>query len=153
MCVDCMDFKECSNCEVDTCRDCVSERSCNNNCGVNKIWCVSCVDEEDALRRCVICGVDYCDSCCDSDDVHTVKFCDVCNGSFCGQCVVKKCKQGRFCTGCYQLAFPVLLKENERIRNENNELKRIAAMREARNELNELKCKFDYMEARLEEDV
>eukprot|EP00986_Skeletonema_menzelii_P000109 scaffold16_cov147-Skeletonema_menzelii.AAC.8 len=138
MCVDCMDFRVCSSCEVDTCRDCVSERSCENNCGVDKIWCESCVDDEDAMRRCGICGVDYCNSCCDSY-VHTVKFCVVCNTSICGQCVVKKCEKERQCIGCYRLSFPVLLEEKERLRAK------------ARNELNELKSRIDYLDARLEE--
>jgi len=40
---------------------------------------------------------------------------------------VKKCVEGGNCTGCYQLALPILIEDKERLRqelqNENDELR------------------------------
>ncbi|KAK1734903.1 hypothetical protein QTG54_014363, partial [Skeletonema marinoi] len=136
-CVGCIDSKQCSQCEENTCLDCVPGVRCHNNCGADKIWCIPCVEDGDAFSRCDSCNEAYCVDCCDSD-IHAVKFCDVCKDLHCGQCRVKEFKEGgSCCAGCYQLAFPVILEDKERVQTEMDELR--SEYREQSNEINELK--------------
>jgi hypothetical protein len=46
---------------------------------------------------------------------------------------MKTCREGRNCSGCYQIAFKALMEDKESLRNENEEL---------RSEINELKRKI-----------
>mmetsp|Transcript_3608 Transcript_3608/g.7598 ORF Transcript_3608/g.7598 Transcript_3608/m.7598 type:complete len:411 (-) Transcript_3608:23-1255(-) len=147
-CVDCIDSKQCSQCEENTCLDCIPGVRCHNNCG--KIWCIPCVEDGDAFSRCDSCNEAYCVDCCNSD-IHAVKFCDVCKDLHCGQCRVKECKEGEnCCAGCYQLAFPVLLEDKERVQTEMDELR--SEYREQSNEINELKRKVKDLTGELAEE-
>jgi len=132
-CVDCVDSKQCSQCEEKTCLNCLVT-GCHNNCDADIIWCSYCVENENAFSSCKDCNERYCGDCCDSD-IHAVKCCVGCKKDLCSQCRVNRCKEGRNCTKCYQLAFHVLLEskerqhqemqaENDNQRNEINQLKR-----------------------------
>jgi len=139
-CVNCTDFRECFQCDENTCPDCVSGSSCRNTCCADKIWCIPCVENENAFSICESCNEVYCVDCCDSD-VYAVKACDVCETSFCGQCRVNKCKVWRDCASCYHFSFHVLLEDKERMQTQD---------KEQRNEINELKRKVKDLTGELE---
>mmetsp|Transcript_3444 Transcript_3444/g.4998 ORF Transcript_3444/g.4998 Transcript_3444/m.4998 type:complete len:406 (+) Transcript_3444:141-1358(+) len=132
-CVDCIDFKQCPQCDENTCPDCVSEVRCRNTCCADKISCNNCAEDGNAFSWCESCNEAYCVDCCNSDVLHTVQDCDDCYQSLCDQCRMKTCREGRNCTGCYQIAFKALTEDKETLRNENEEL---------RSEINELKRKI-----------
>jgi len=134
-CLDCIDMTRCFKCEDNTCPDCVSEIRCDNNCcegeGEGKIWCDTCAHED--FKWCENCNGSYCNDCCVSNVLHAVQICDDCDQYLCGQCRMKTCREGRNCTGCYQIAFKALTEDKDSLRNENEEL---------RSEINELKRKI-----------
>ena len=152
-CVDCMPTKQCAACDENTCLNCITERGCRNNCTEEeKLWCDhcvrcgdafklcgcnGCVNHGNAFQPCENCDVDYCVDCCDnSDTVYSVDCCNVCDEVLCGKCRVIKCKErtGDGCTGCYRLAFPALLEDKERLRQEMQ-----AEIDEQEKEISELK--------------
>ena len=132
-CMHCSRMKQCFQCEDDTCPDCVSGVRCHNNCGADKIWCIPCVEDGDAFSRCASCNESYCADCCVSNVLYAVQICDDCDQYLCGQCRMNTSREGRNCTGCYQIVFKALTEDKESLRNENEEL---------RSEINELKRKI-----------
>ena len=120
-CVECIKIEECARCAKIICLNCASERECRNNCCEGKIWCDYCVRHSDALVSCENCGGDYCMDCYDNpNNVYSIDYCDECGKNLCGKCRVIKCKErmGDGCTGCYRFAFPALLEDKERQRQQ-----------------------------------
>ena len=154
-CVDCLSTKQCAQCDENTCLNCISERGCRNNCCEEKIWCNGCVNGG-VLVSCENCGADCCRDCYDSNtgNVDSIDYCNVCDDDLCGKCRVIKCKDGNGCMGCYRFAFPALLKDKERLRQEmqaeiDEQIKENSELKE---EINELKRKLGDLIGEVEEE-
>ena len=121
-CVDCIDTKHCAQCDKSVCMNCISNRGCRNNCCEGKIWCIPCVGYGYDLKLCETCDAEYCADCNSTNPyLSAIDYCDDCNKKLCGECRVFKCKNVMSCsscTGCYQFAFPALLEDKERQRQE-----------------------------------
>ena len=147
-CVGCMDFTDCSGtgCDADICKDCIASGDynekcwkceryfCHENCVLSnrcdsckKNCCDDCEEEYEydwpQCRRCSEC---FCDNCNEKNGTDAIRFCDDCDTCYCGKCRVSMCQEVKAhmnCAGCIQLAGPLLLEENQTLRNENNGVK------------------------------
>ncbi|KAK1740850.1 hypothetical protein QTG54_008102 [Skeletonema marinoi] len=147
-CVGCTDFTDCSGsgCDADICEDCIasgeySEKCwkceryfCHENCVLSnrcdsckKNCCDDCEEEyEYDWPYCTDCGDRFCDDCNEKKGTDAIQICDGCDTSCCGDCRVSICKEeesNEKCGGCFQLAGPLLLKENKKVQKENTEVK------------------------------
>ena len=87
-------------------------------------YCTDCV--ESALTSCDVCGKDHCGRCAQREGLHICndyEFCE--NGD--NRCVCKNCRVSSSysfgCKLCYERYCPLLFRENERLRKENELLK------------------------------
>jgi hypothetical protein len=103
----------CDSCDSWFCVDCGDFKQCYN-CGANGIWCRHC---SFGWKGCEDCNTIHCVDCC-GFDVYAVKFCHDCAEYRCGRCRVHRCNEGRDCRECYLLAFPVLMGDKEKLREE-----------------------------------
>ena len=140
-CVDCKDTKQCAQCDKSVCLNCISYRGCRNNCCKGKIWCISCVGYGYDLKLCENCYAEYCADCNSTNPyLSAIDYCDDCRKNLCGECRVFKCKNVSGCTGCYQFAFPALLEDKERLRQEMQA------------EIDQLKRRVKYLSGELEDN-
>ena len=142
------DFTDCSGCGVGLCKDCIeiegheSEKCCKceghfcedcdnqiydrcNNCEM--YICRDC-DEEYNWLRCNCCDQCFCNECNEKKGMKAIHICDGCDtSSCCGDCrVLVMCQvygETKDCTGCIQLAGPLLLEELKKVRKEHAEVK------------------------------
>ncbi len=116
-CVDCNVMKQCFVCECNLCVHCCGAvaYSC---CKCEKVWCGDGDCDQDVY------GCEQCNEeiCC--PDCGHVTYCNDCDTYRCDHCLISKCNGGCNCAGCYQLAYTALLRDNERMQTEINELKR-----------------------------
>ena len=102
------------------------------HCGVCK-KCHNDRGQEFGWSYCEGCWVSYCEDCkLGVEGINEVKGCTSCESFYCGKCRVSKVQgQGSKqwcsptdCTECIQIAGPFLLKENEKVQEEDEEPKR-----------------------------
>ena len=117
-CVDCVATEQCAHCDEITCSNCISGRGCRNSC-CEKVWCNGCTQHSFDLNVCEICDAEYCADCNSTNPyLSAIDYCDDCRKNLCGDCRVFECKNFSNCVGCYQFAFPALLEDKERQRQE-----------------------------------
>ena len=92
-------------------------------------------EQEYGWSYCERCWVYYCKDCkLGMEGIGAIQYCASCESNYCGKCRVSRWQgqgQGRNeqwcspadCAGCIQIAAPLLLEENKKVRKENEEVK------------------------------
>lgn len=109
--------------QIDTCIDCASCEYFQVCVDCNKILCREC--EFNYIKSCESCRVVSCIACTEWSE-NTVSFCtnNNCGYCCCDKCRLNECREGiNDCDGCRSLAFGKLLKENEQLRHDLEELR------------------------------
>jgi hypothetical protein len=127
-CQQCERMNYCWECNRYCCVDCVEVKECagrfSPNC--NSIVCEECIVGNHMGIDCFACGY-LCGGCLENmDNPDYRRDCNCCGKSFCPDCEYERREriEGLVpCTGCVQLAHPVLVEENKQLKSEVKDLK------------------------------
>ena len=119
LCSGCAERSQCQQCNKTKCEGCL--HTCD---GCKRIRCDDCV----SFRCCSVCKKKHCVQCFDGKE-YNVSFCDDCEEEVCVDCHLGEYKTNgaRNCNTCNAFMLSIILKENAKLSEENEELREKAA--------------------------
>ncbi len=127
-CQQCERMNYCEECNRHCCVDCVEVKECAGRFSPNctSIVCEECIVGNHIGIDCFACGY-LCGSCLENMDCPDYRRdCKCCGKSFCPDCEYERHVETAAldpCTGCVQLAHPVLAEENKQLKAQVKDLK------------------------------